>query len=358
VAIDDVAMGFEDTPIDIDVAANDKHARTIAGTTPPTAGSVALLSGTLLRYTPPKDWAGYAAFDYTIDDGSGLTDTATVTITVTPTPDPPTATDDAYTTVGGGALVTGLPGVLANDGDEDGDTLTATASTPPTNGSVTLAADGSFVYTPNPLFTGTDSFEYTVGDGTGLTDTATVTVTVGGSPSQTSLFLGTSGASASDWDLTTSPPGSADPEPDHDGDADEGLTIKKGDEKLGNTDPEEFQHWSLTTPSDLVLNGPVSMRLWSTVGHFEANKAVDYSIWVRDCAADGTDCSTIASAVNVHVGRWNDRAGDWATRDIVVGSIDHTIAAGRMLRVRLMFDHRDVWVALSGTRPSQLLVTQ
>ncbi len=185
-----------------------------------------------------------------------------------------------------------------------------------------------------------------------------MTILVGASWSETSLYLGTTGASASDWDLTTTAPSAADPEPDHDGDTLEGLTIKKGNEKLSNTDPDEFQHWSMTTSSDLVLNGPVSLRLWSTVAQFESSKAVDYSIWVLDCAADGTGCTTIASSVNVHVDKWNRGVADWVTRDIVVGSADHTIVAGRMLRVRLMCDHEDLWVALSGTRPSQLLVTQ
>ena len=50
----------------------------------------------------------------------------------------------------------------------------------PGNGVLTLNADGSFTYTPNPGYNGIDSFIYEVSDGNGGTDTATVTINVGG----------------------------------------------------------------------------------------------------------------------------------------------------------------------------------
>jgi serine protease AprX len=91
----------------------------------------------------------------------------------------PTAEDDIYTTDEDTLLnVEAANGVLSNDTDPDGDTLTATVSSAPGNGSLTLNGDGSFVYTPNADWNGTDSFTYTASDGKGGTDTATVTVTV------------------------------------------------------------------------------------------------------------------------------------------------------------------------------------
>ncbi len=57
------------------------------------------------------------------------------------------------------------PGVLANDTDPDSDPLTVFDYTQPTNGSVTVNADGSFDYTPDPGFNGADSFDYVVADG-------------------------------------------------------------------------------------------------------------------------------------------------------------------------------------------------
>lgn len=67
--------------------------------------------------------------------------------------------------------------VLANDSDPDGDALTVTAFTLAANGSLTHNADGTFTFTRNPGFNGTDSFTYTISDGA-LTATATVRITV------------------------------------------------------------------------------------------------------------------------------------------------------------------------------------
>jgi hypothetical protein len=49
-------------------------------------------------------------------------------------------------------------GLLANDTDADGDALSTTLVTGPANGILTMNADGTFVYTPNANFNGTDSF--------------------------------------------------------------------------------------------------------------------------------------------------------------------------------------------------------
>ncbi|MDA0301798.1 MAG: cadherin-like domain-containing protein [Chloroflexi bacterium] len=92
--------------------------------------------------------------------------------------EPPVAEDDAYSVDAG--TTTELD-VLANDSDPDGDTLTITSVTGPTNGATVLAG-GVLSYTPNGGFTGDDSFTYTVSDGNDHSDTATVTVTVSEPP--------------------------------------------------------------------------------------------------------------------------------------------------------------------------------
>ena len=70
--------------------------------------------------------------------------------------------------------------MLANDTDVDaGATLTATlVGDRRRTARVTLAANGSFTYTPNANFNGTDSFTYTASDGTADSNVATVTITV------------------------------------------------------------------------------------------------------------------------------------------------------------------------------------
>lgn len=90
---------------------------------------------------------------------------------------PPVAVPDIYTTAENTPLTISAPGVLANDSDADGDSLTAALAAPPTHGAVTLNPDGSFVYTPTVGFFGTDTFTYLAGDGQAST-AATVTITV------------------------------------------------------------------------------------------------------------------------------------------------------------------------------------
>jgi hypothetical protein len=79
-------------------------------------------------------------------------------------------------------------GVLSNDSDADGDTLSVSQHTDPANGSVVVNTDGSLTYTPDPGFTGTDSFTYQASDGTILSNVATVTVTVS-APSTDEIYV-------------------------------------------------------------------------------------------------------------------------------------------------------------------------
>jgi hypothetical protein len=78
----------------------------------------------------------------------------------------------------GATLVVDVPGVLGNDGDPDGDALTAVLVSAPAGGSLVLNADGSFSYTPHAGFAGTDSFAYRASDGVLLSNSATASITV------------------------------------------------------------------------------------------------------------------------------------------------------------------------------------
>ena len=64
--------------------------------------------------------------------------------------------------------------MLANDSVSDGSTPTVTGTSGgPSNGAASVNPDGTIQYTPNPGFSGTDTFEYTISDGSGATATAT-----------------------------------------------------------------------------------------------------------------------------------------------------------------------------------------
>ena len=91
---------------------------------------------------------------------------------------PPAAGDDAYETGQNTALIVAAPGVLGNDSDPDGDTLSAVKVTEPQHGTLSLNANGSFTYTPAAGYAGPDSFSYKASDGSADSGTATVTLTV------------------------------------------------------------------------------------------------------------------------------------------------------------------------------------
>lgn len=90
----------------------------------------------------------------------------------------PVALADVFDAVEDVQLVIAGPGVLGNDSDAEGTTLTVALVSGPTNGTVTLAANGSFVYTPNADFFGEDSFTYAASDGALSSEAATVTIRV------------------------------------------------------------------------------------------------------------------------------------------------------------------------------------
>lgn len=91
---------------------------------------------------------------------------------------PPETVHDNYTTNKDTLLIVAAPGVLGNDSDPDGDTLTAIQADDPDNGTLTLNADGSFSYQPYVGFLGTDDFFYIAYDGKTGYESATVTITV------------------------------------------------------------------------------------------------------------------------------------------------------------------------------------
>ncbi|GAB1459288.1 hypothetical protein MASR2M50_10620 [Thauera sp.] len=79
---------------------------------------------------------------------------------------PPTVQDETYTVHAGQTLAVGAAaGLLANDTDADGDALQVLSFEAPANGLLNVVTDGSFTYTPNAGFVGTEVLTYTVSDG-------------------------------------------------------------------------------------------------------------------------------------------------------------------------------------------------
>ncbi len=184
VANNDSASTNEDTAVNIDATINDED---IDGNLDPSAAEVTSgpSNGTITNngdgsftYTPNPNFNGVDSFSYEVCDTEGLCDNATVTINVEAINDTPVANDDSYSTAEDTPITESVPGVLANDSDVDGDSLSVNLLTSPSNGSLTQSADGSFTYTPDANFSGTDSYTYEACDQSNACDFATVVITV------------------------------------------------------------------------------------------------------------------------------------------------------------------------------------
>ncbi|WP_405291991.1 tandem-95 repeat protein, partial [Algibacter sp. Ld11] len=174
IANSDTATTEAGSPVDVVVLANDVDPEgdplsiTPGSITDPVNGTIVENTDGTITYIPDAGFVGEDTFTYEVcDTGSPQAcDTATVTVTVDPsngTDNDTYANDDAYN---GNPNMDIAGSVLDNDTDPEGDTPTVNTIpvTGVDNGTLVLNSDGTFVYTPNPDFSGTDSFVYEVCD--------------------------------------------------------------------------------------------------------------------------------------------------------------------------------------------------
>jgi len=189
VARPDLVTTSEDTPIVIEALINDSFGPDgpavgpLSVTIQPTHGIVIVNDGGTpenilddrLNYTPDPNFTGTDSFTYTICDSSGDCSTATITITVTSENDIPKAINDVYTTNENisysGKVQTN--DILSGDGGNVWSLVNSSSS-----GTLVFNSDGTFTYTPDNNFSGTDFFTYQLCDVDGDCSTATVNFTV------------------------------------------------------------------------------------------------------------------------------------------------------------------------------------
>ncbi len=181
-ANDDSFVTNEDMVLEGDVLLNDTGVEGDVFTTSllsdVTNGTLVLTENGTFAYIPNANFSGADSFTYLLTDGERVEE-ATVDITVESVNDLPIGVDDTYATAYQTVLSVGAMGVLHNDSDVEGDTLSAILESGPANGGLTLNTDGSFTYTPDAGFSGTDSFTYFANDGTSNAETpTTVSITV------------------------------------------------------------------------------------------------------------------------------------------------------------------------------------
>ncbi|MCX7421800.1 MAG: cadherin-like domain-containing protein [Planctomycetia bacterium] len=146
---------------------------------PNSIGTLAFNADGTFKYTPNNNFNGVDSFRYhTVDSDGSVSNIAAVNITIISVNDVPVATSENVTTDQNTVLNVAAPGVLGNDSDIEGTVLLTQLVTGPSHGTLTLAPDGSFVYLPDSVFTGTDSFSYRATDGQDVSNTVVVTITV------------------------------------------------------------------------------------------------------------------------------------------------------------------------------------
>lgn len=157
----------------------DGNGMTVVKTSKPYFGKLIMNSNGSFSYTPDKYFFGTDSFRYYASDGTSYSNAATVTIKVVRVINhAPEAVNDSYRTNKNTTLRISAPGVLGNDTDVDGNSLRAILAIRTFHGKLTLNPDGSFSYTPDKNFVGTDSFRYFVSDGNTYSNLATATINV------------------------------------------------------------------------------------------------------------------------------------------------------------------------------------
>ncbi|HEX7277315.1 MAG TPA: Ig-like domain-containing protein, partial [Acidimicrobiales bacterium] len=173
----DSATTAEDTPVVVDVLANDHEVAgeglEVVRVLDVEHGTASIGATGTVTYAPAVNFNGAGSFRYEVRDTAGNLATAPVTVSVTPVDDPTVAVTDGART---GVNTTVDIDVVANDSDPDGSVRVISVADPP-HGTASIAA-GKVRYAPDAGFAGTDTFAYLVGDGVGPTVTGTVTVVV------------------------------------------------------------------------------------------------------------------------------------------------------------------------------------
>ncbi len=360
VPVDDAATVVEDTTTWLLVFANDTNAdpdhlnAELTASLPKVLsdnGGVLVLDGmNRIRYTPPPDFSGIDTFAYQLTDPAAAVGTATVTVTVTPVNDPPVLAKDSFLAVGPTLLAAG-DGLLANDYDEDGDSLVVTGNTSGAHGSAVVAPDGSVLYTPSGLSYGIDSFTYTVTDGA-ASRTTTVYVFVGAGAETTTMYLDEPSTpdGTGRFDLLTVPLPTSGAEGDHDVDGQPGTMLYDANDAAA-VGPTSYT-WHVDVVDNVTVRSPISAELWVQANDAVATRDAHVEVSFQDCDAGGVGCTTIASAgVHLPVGP------GWSRVEVALGSNDYVVVAGHELVVELRVRHRNIRLATSGDRPSSLSFT-
>ncbi len=213
--------------------------------------------------------------------GAGLSYSEVFTITVNDVNEAPVADTESYFVLAGTSLATIAPGVLVGDLDPEGNIITAVLQAGPNFGTLTFAADGSFVYTPDPDFAGIDTFVYQATDGS-LSSTPTL-VTIRVTPAIAPLPGTPDGGDGDDGDPAVPLPPVDEPvpgdEPEVPVGGDGGPILPSGESPSPAPNPRE----------DLV---PVLPTV-----------PIENEVWIADRGIDTTGAASFSAALGNSIAR-------------------------------------------------------
>ncbi len=180
-AVADSGTLDEGGSVTIDLLANDSDGEndplSVTGMTQPAHGQLLDNGDGTITYNHDGGESTSDSFTYTASDGTDASAVATVTLTINPVNDAPVANPDSFS-VGFNSSNNPLD-VLVNDTDAESSTLTINTPLGATSSGGVVSTDGGTItYTPADGFNGTETFTYSMSDGTANSADATVTVIV------------------------------------------------------------------------------------------------------------------------------------------------------------------------------------
>jgi hypothetical protein len=207
-ANNDTATTDEDTPVNVNVLANDVEpdgdTLNVVAVTQGGNGAVSVNGDKTVKYSPNLNFFGSDSFTYTIDDGHGGQSTATVNVTVNAVNDAPAFTINLLSqTVQYSDPITPVTVSVSDVDDATADLTLTVLSSVPAGLTVTPTGTGSLTISGNPtVVAGVYPINLKVEDPHGAITNATVTITVNKETAETT-YTGDMGVITAGPTITT-----------------------------------------------------------------------------------------------------------------------------------------------------------